>query len=78
MARTYRGSGAALLNHCRTRRRNTEMQPVPELKIKTLRIAFASTFLGFLIAAAIRDAVAELAKQLYPLCAAVAAATLPL
>jgi amidase len=59
---------------------DTEVQPVPiddvpELNLKQLRIAFAPTFPGFLIAADIRDAVEELAKQLNPLCAAVEEAT---
>jgi len=62
--------------------RDTEVQPVPvddvpELKLKKLRIAFAPTFPGFPVAADIRDAVEELAKQLNPLSAAVEEATLP-
>src|SRR5436309_14740278 len=54
--------------------RDTEIQPVPvgivpELELAKLRIAFAPTFPGFPVAADIRDAVEELAKQLQPLCA---------
>ncbi|HEX6479461.1 MAG TPA: amidase [Ktedonobacteraceae bacterium] len=61
---------------------DTEVQPVPvdempHLALKHLRIAFAPTFPGFPVAAEIRDAVEELAKQLTPLCAAVEEATLP-
>lgn len=63
-------------------RGDTEVQPVPvdtvpELELKTLRIAFSPAFPGFPVAADIRDAVAELAKQLSSLSAAVAEATLP-
>jgi len=62
--------------------RDTEVQPVPvdvvpKLALKKLRIAFAPTFPGFPVAADIRDAVEELAKQLNPLSAAVEEATLP-
>ncbi len=62
--------------------RDTEVAPVPvdevpNLDLKHLRVAIAPTFPGFPIAAAIRDAVEELAKQLTPLCAAVEEATLP-
>jgi amidase len=62
--------------------RDTEVAPVPieevpQLELKHLRIAFAPTFPGFPIAAEVRVAVEELAKQLTPLCAAVEAATLP-
>src|SRR5438128_3975821 len=62
--------------------RDTEVAPVPvdevpNLDLKHLRVAIAPTFPGFPIAADIRAAVEELAKQLTPLCAAVEAATLP-
>src|SRR5712671_4585584 len=62
--------------------RDTEVQPVPidevpQLELKHLRIAFAPTFPGFPVAAAMRDAVEELAQQLTPFCAAVEEATLP-
>src|SRR6266566_9367580 len=62
--------------------RDTEVQPVPvdkmpQLALKHLRVAFAPTFPGLPVAAEIRGAVEELAKQLRPLCAAVEEATLP-
>jgi len=62
--------------------RDTEVQPVPvgempNLALKNLRVAFAPTFPGFPVAAEIRTAVEELAKQLSPMCAAVEEATLP-
>ncbi len=62
--------------------RDTEVQPVPvddlpELALKKLRIAFAPTFPGFPVAAAVREAVEALAHQLNPLCAAVEQAALP-
>src|SRR3989475_5450893 len=62
--------------------RDTEETPVPvdevpNLDLKHLRVAIAPTFPGFPIAADIRAAVEELAKQLTPLCAAVEEATLP-
>src|SRR2546425_4439985 len=62
--------------------RDTEVQPVPvdevsQLELKKLRIAFAPNFPGFPVAAEIREAVEELAKQLNPFCAAVEEATLP-
>ena len=62
--------------------RDTDVQPVlvdavPVLELKRLRIAFAATFPGIPVAAAIRSAVEELAEQLRPLCAAVEEATLP-
>jgi len=62
--------------------RDTEVQPVPignvpKLELRKLRIAFAPTFPGFPVAAEVRAAVEELAKQLTPLCAAVEEATLP-
>jgi len=62
--------------------RDTEVQPVPvdkmpQLELKQLRVAFAPTFPGLPVAAEIRDAVEELAKQLRPLCAVVEEATLP-
>jgi amidase len=47
------------------------------LKLKHLRVAVAPTFPGFPVAAEIRVAVEELARQLDPLCAAVEEATLP-
>ena len=61
---------------------DTEVQPVPvdeapHLALKQLRVAFAPTFPGFPVAAEIRAAVEELAKQLSRLCAAVEEATLP-
>ena len=43
----------------------------PEVELKDLRVAFATTFPGFPIAAAIGEAVKELADKLEPLCAAV-------
>jgi amidase len=62
--------------------RDTEVQPVPvdevpQLALKRMRVAFAPTFPGLPVAAEIRDAVEELAKQLSPMCAAVEEATLP-
>ena len=42
----------------------------PEVELKDLRVAFATTFPGFPIAAAIGEAVKELADKLEPLCAA--------
>src|SRR5438034_2134546 len=62
--------------------RDTEVQPVPvdempNLALKNLRVAFAPTFPGLPVAAEIRGAVEELAKQLRPLCAAVEEAALP-
>jgi amidase len=62
--------------------RDTEVAPVPvdkipQLELKHLRVAFAPTFPGLPVAAEIRGAVEELAKQLRPLCAAVEEATLP-
>jgi amidase len=62
--------------------RDTEVQPVPvdkmpHLELKHLRVAFAPSFPGLPVAAEIRGAVEELAKQLRPLCAAVEEATLP-
>jgi len=62
--------------------RDTEVQPVPvgempNLALMNLRVAFAPTFPGFPVAAEIRTAVEELAKQLSPMCAAVEEATLP-
>src|SRR5215469_706166 len=62
--------------------RDTEVElvpvdQVPDLALKHLRIAVAPTFPGFPVAAEIRYAVEELAKQLNPLCAAVEEATLP-
>jgi amidase len=61
---------------------DTEVQPVPvddvpELELKDLHIAFAPTFPGFPVAADIRDAVEELARQLTALCPAVEEAALP-
>src|SRR5207302_6075932 len=61
--------------------RDTEVQPVPvdevpQLELKHLRIAFAPTFPGLPVAAAIRDAVEALAQQLQPLCAVAEGATL--
>lgn len=61
---------------------DTEVQPtpiddVPELKLKDLRIAFAPTFPGFPVAAEIRAAIEELARQLKPVCAVVEEAALP-
>jgi len=62
--------------------RDTEVAPVlvdevPHLDLKHLRVAIAQTFPGFPVAADIRAAVEELAKQLTPLCATVEAAPLP-
>ena len=62
--------------------RDTEVQPVPvdevpNLALKQLRIAFAPTFPGFPVAAAMRDAVKALAEHLHPCCAAMEEATLP-
>jgi len=62
--------------------RDTEVQPVPvdkmpHLELKHLRVAFAPSFPGLPVAAEIRGAVEELAKQLRPLCAAVEEAALP-
>ena len=62
--------------------RDTDVPPVPvetaqEPALKDLRIAVAPTFPGFPVAAAIRDAVCELAQQLRSLGATVEEATLP-
>ncbi|HEY8293612.1 MAG TPA: amidase [Thermomicrobiales bacterium] len=62
--------------------RDTDVPPVPvddvpEPALKDLRIAVAPTFPGFPVAAAIRDAVQELAQRLRFLGAAVEEATLP-
>lgn len=62
--------------------RDMEVPPVPvgeppEVELKDLRVAFATTFPGFPIAAAIGEAVKELADKLEPLCAAVEEAVLP-
>ena len=62
--------------------RDTEVQPLPieempQLPLKHLRVAFAPTFPGLPVAAEIRGAIEELAKQLSPLCAAVEEAVLP-
>jgi amidase len=62
--------------------RDTEVHPVPvdkmaPLELKQLRVAFAPSFPGLPVAAEIRDAVEELAKQLRPLCATVEEAALP-
>ena len=62
--------------------RDTEVTPVPieevpQLDLSDLRIAFAPTFAGFPVAAEMREAVEELAKQLAPLCAEVSEARLP-
>src|SRR5436309_10578525 len=62
--------------------RDTEVTPVPieevpQLDFSDLRIAFAPTFAGFPVAAEMREAVEELAKQLAPLCAEVSEARLP-
>src|SRR5437762_1350948 len=56
--------------------RDTEVQPVPvdkmpHLELKHLRVAFAPSFPGLPVAAEIRGAVEQLAKQLRPLCAVV-------
>ena len=61
---------------------DTEVAPVPveevpNLDLKHLRIAFATNFPGFPVAADLREAVEELAKQLTPLCAVVEKAALP-
>jgi amidase len=62
--------------------RDTEVAPVPveevpQLELRHLRIAFAPTLPGFPVAAEIRAAIEELAKQLVPLCAAVEEVRLP-
>lgn len=62
--------------------RDTEVQPVPvdempRLELKNLRIAFAPTFPGFPVAAQMRTALEELARQLSPLCEVVEEAVLP-
>jgi amidase len=62
--------------------RDTEVRPgpaddVPELDLKTLRIATAPTFPGFPVAAEIRDAVEDFARQLEGSGAIVEDATLP-
>src|SRR6266516_2048119 len=62
--------------------RDTEVQPVPvdkmpQLELKHLRVAFAPSCPGLTVAAEIRGAVEELAKQLRPLCAVVKEAALP-
>jgi amidase len=48
-----------------------------QLALKHQRVAFAPTFPGLPVAADIRGAVEELAKQLRPVCAAVEETTLP-
>lgn len=53
------------------------VEEVPQVALKQLRVAFAPTFPGLPVAAEIRSAVEELAKQLRPLCAALEEATLP-
>ncbi len=53
------------------------VEPLPHLELKHLRVAWAPTFPGFPVAAEIRDAIAELARQLQPLCAAVEEPKLP-
>ncbi|MBC7811287.1 MAG: amidase, partial [Burkholderiales bacterium] len=40
------------------------VEPMPQIDLKNLRVAFAPTFPGFPVAAEIRDAVTELAQQL--------------
>src|SRR5579859_4604492 len=62
--------------------RDTDVAPVPveempQLELNRLRIAFAPTFPGFPVAAEIRAAIEELAKQLASLCAAVEEVRLP-
>jgi amidase len=61
---------------------DTEVQPIPiedlpGLELRQLRIAFVPTFPGFPVAANIRDAILELAKQLEVAGAIVEEATLP-
>lgn len=53
------------------------LEPVPALEIKSLRLAFAPSFAGFPVAAAIGAAVEALATQLAAAGASVAEATLP-
>jgi amidase len=62
--------------------RDTDVQPVPVeavpgVALKNLRIAVAPTLGGFPVAADIRAAIEELAKQLEPLCAGVEEVTPP-
>jgi amidase len=62
--------------------RDTDIPPVPigdvpELELAKLQIAFAPTLPGFPVAAAVRDAVVELAQQLNRSGVAVEEATLP-
>ncbi len=62
--------------------RDTDVAPVPveelpPLELYRLRIAFAPTFLGFPVAAEMREAVEELAKRLSALDAVVEEAALP-
>ena len=62
--------------------RDTEVAPVPieevpQIDLKNLRIAYAPTFPGFPVAAALREAVEDLAERLSPLCVAVEEAELP-
>jgi amidase len=62
--------------------RDTEVQPVPigevpEIDLRTLRVAYASTFPGLPVAADIRSAVGELARQMERTGAVVEKAPLP-
>jgi amidase len=62
--------------------RDVEVPPVPvdqppQVELKELRIALATTFPGFPVAAAITEALKEVAHELQPLCAAVEEAALP-
>lgn len=61
---------------------DTEALPVPvadapEVPLKNVRVAVATTFPGLPVAASIRDAVRALATQLAPLCRSVEEATMP-
>ncbi|QBD76648.1 amidase [Ktedonosporobacter rubrisoli] len=53
------------------------IEGIPQLELKHLRVAVASTFPGIPVATEIRAAVEELARQLTPLCATVEETSLP-
>lgn len=62
--------------------RDTDIHPVPvddlpQVELRELRIAVAPTFPGVPVAAEIRNAIEELARQLSPLCAVIEEAALP-
>lgn len=61
---------------------DTEVPPVPvdvmpDIELKNVRIAFATTFPGYPVAASMHDSIENLARQLSPICAVVEEAPLP-